>query len=120
MAGNLFADLPAKPEAAERIEALLACPGLRVERIVSTGQASPPDFWYEQTDAEWVVLLSGAAALRFADETAARRLAPGDWLHIAPRRRHRVEWTAPDAVSVWLAVHFPEENGNQAAVPPSA
>ncbi|MCX7157073.1 MAG: cupin [Rhodocyclales bacterium] len=108
MAGNLFAGLPVTPEAAERLETLLARPGLRIERIVSTGQSSPPGFWYDQPDAEWVLLMSGDARLRFEDETEARQLRPGDWLHIAPLRRHRVESTAADAPTVWLAVHFPE------------
>ena len=107
MSGNLFADLPVVPEAAERLETLLARPGLRIERIVSTGQASPPGFWYEQADAEWVVLVSGEALLRFEDETEARRLRPGDWLHIESHRRHRVESTAAEMPTVWLAVHFP-------------
>lgn len=106
MAGNLFADLPASPEATERMETLLARPGLRIERVVSTGQASPPGFWYEQADAEWVLLVSGEALLRFEDETEARRLRPGDWLSIEPRRRHRVEWTLAGTTSVWLAVHY--------------
>lgn len=105
---NLYAGLPAHPEAAERFDALLARPGLRIERIVSTGQASPPDFWYDQAEAEWVVLLQGAAGLRFVDEAAGRALRPGDWLYVAPHRRHRVEWTAANEVTVWLAVHFAE------------
>ena len=108
MAGNLFADLPMVPEANERLETLLAKPGLRIERIVSTGQASPQGFWYQQADAEWVVLVSGEALLRFEDETETRRLRAGDWLHIEPRRRHRVESTAAEMPTVWLAVHFPE------------
>jgi cupin 2 domain-containing protein len=106
MSGNLFADLPAMPEAAERLEILLSQPGLRIERIVSTGQASPPEFWYEQPETEWVLLASGEALLRFEDETEARRLRPGDWLCIEPQRRHRVESTAADTPTVWLAVHF--------------
>jgi cupin 2 domain-containing protein len=106
MAGNLFAGLPASAEAAERLEPLLVRPGLRIERIVSTGQSSPPDFWYEQADAEWVVLLAGEALLRFEDETDARRLRAGDWLCIEPRRRHRVDWTAPATPTVWLAIHY--------------
>lgn len=109
MAGNLFADLPVAKEAAERLETLLARPGLRIERIVSTGQASPAGFWYERADAEWLVLLAGEALLRFEDEAAARHLHAGDWLYIEPRRRHRVEWTAPVAPTVWLAVyHAPD------------
>lgn len=105
---NLLDDLPAGPQETELLEVLLAHPGLRIERIISTGQASPPGFWYDQPQAEWVLLVSGAAQLRFADEPAARSLAPGDWLYIPARRRHRVEATAPDRPSVWLAVYFPE------------
>jgi cupin 2 domain-containing protein len=105
MAGNLFAGLPVTTEAAERIETLLTRPGLRIERIVSTSQASPPGFWYDQADAEWVLLVSGEAQLRFEDEAEARQLRPGDWLQIDPRRRHRVEWTATETPTVWLAVH---------------
>ena len=105
MTGNLFAGLPAAAEAAERLETLLTHPGLRIERVVSTGQASPPGFWYEQDDAEWVLLVSGEALLRFEDETEARRLHPGDWLQIRPKRRHRVDWTAENALTIWLAVH---------------
>lgn len=105
MAGNIFVGLPVAKESAERMETLLARPGLRIERIVSSGQASPPGFWYEQVDAEWVVLLAGEALLRFEDETAARSMHAGDWIYIEPGRRHRVDWTDPAAPTVWLAVH---------------
>jgi cupin 2 domain-containing protein len=105
--GNLFADLARMaPAPAERIEALWTAPGLRLERIVSTGQASPPGFWYDQPWAEWVLLLTGSAGLRFADEPEPRSLRPGDHLLIPPHRRHRVEWTAPGEPSVWLALHL--------------
>jgi cupin 2 domain-containing protein len=105
MSGNLFADLPAGAEATERQETLLGKPGLRIERIVSSGQASPPGFWHEQAETEWVLLISGEALLRFEDETEARRLHAGDWLEIEPMHRHRVEWTAVGIPTVWLAVH---------------
>jgi cupin 2 domain-containing protein len=91
---------------AEIVEELLARPGLRIERIVSLGQASPPGFWYDQQEGEWVVLLSGAARLRFADEAEPRLLRPADILDIAPHRRHRVEWTDPETPTVWLAVFY--------------
>lgn len=103
--GNLLHDLP-DARAAEITETLAAGAGLRIERIVSLGQASPPGFWYDQDEAEWVMLLAGRARLHFADEPAARDLAPGDHMLIAPHRRHRVEWTDPTAPTVWLAVFF--------------
>lgn len=111
IAGNVLADLPTGPEATERLEILLARPGLRIERIVSSGQASPPGFWYEQAETEWVLLVSGEALLRFEDESEARRLRPGDWLCIEPQRRHRVEWTTANAPTVWLAVYCTRGSG---------
>jgi cupin 2 domain-containing protein len=85
---------------------LLSRPRLRIEKIVSTGQASPDGFWYDQPQAEWVVLLRGRARLRFEDEVEARSLVSGDVVDITPHRRHRVEWTAADEPTVWLAVHY--------------
>jgi cupin 2 domain-containing protein len=109
---NLLSPLP-DTETAERIDVLLITPGLRIERIVSQGQASPPGFWYDQAEAEWVTVLTGSARLRFADETGARVLAPGDWVDIAPHRRHRVEWTDPTVPTVWLAVFYACEGRGQ-------
>jgi len=100
---NLLRDLPDASDG-EIVEALLAVPGLRIERIVSLGQASPPGFWYDQPEAEWVLLLAGAARLRFADQVEERALIPGDWVEIAAHRRHRVEWTDPARATVWLCV----------------
>jgi cupin 2 domain-containing protein len=102
---NLLCDLP-DARNAEITETLLAAPGMRIERIISLGQRSPPGFWYDQDEAEWVLLLAGAARLRFADEAEDRVLGPGDHVHIAPRRRHRVEWTDPAAPTIWLAVFY--------------
>ena len=103
--GNLLRELP-EASGGEVIDTLVAAPGLRIERIVSHGEASPPGFWYDQPQAEFVVLLEGAAQLRFADEPTARILGPGDCLAIAAHRRHRVEWTDPARPTVWLAVFY--------------
>jgi cupin 2 domain-containing protein len=102
---NVFAR-PAVAQAGEVFEELLRGGSFRLERIVSTGQSTPPDEWYDQAEAEWVVLLSGIARLRFEDEPADRELQPGDYLLIAPHRRHRVTWTEPQQPTVWLALHF--------------
>ena len=103
--GNLFADI--RPAAADEIFATLAeRPGAAIERIVSTGQASPDGFWYDQDWTEWVVVLAGEAGLRIEGEADPRILRPGDWLELPARLRHRVEWTASDRPTVWLAVHW--------------
>jgi cupin 2 domain-containing protein len=80
---NLFRELPA-PGAAEAFETLAEGGRFRLERIVSAGHASPPGEWYNQAAAEWVVLLTGSAGLRFEDEAEARTLAPGDWCSSRP------------------------------------
>jgi cupin 2 domain-containing protein len=102
---NLFADLAASREA-EQFTDLLAVPGLRLERIVSLGQATPPGEWLDQDRAEWVILLRGAARLLFEGEASAHDLKSGDYLNIAAHCRHRVEWTTPDEPTVWLALHY--------------
>lgn len=103
--GNLYANLPASPGQEEFI-ALLSSPTVKIERIVSTGHATPPGEWYDQEAMEWVAVLAGAAVLRFADEATPRRLARGDWIAIPPHARHRVEWTDPNGPTIWLAVHI--------------
>jgi cupin 2 domain-containing protein len=100
---NLFADLRAST-AGEQFLDLLSRPGLRIQRIVSAGQASPPGFWYEQPQGEWVLVLQGEARLAFEGEPNSRLLRPGDFVDIEPRRRHRVESTATP--TVWLTVHY--------------
>ena len=102
--GNLLAGLPERL-AEEQVERLVGGRNVRIERIVSTGQASPPGFWYDQPDDEFVMLLAGAARLRFEEGDLGLDLKPGDWVEIPAHVRHRVEWTQADPPTVWLAVH---------------
>ena len=106
--GNLFAATPERLDE-ERVDELACIRGVRVERIVSTGQASPPGFWYDQDWSEWVLVLSGSAGLRFESEAEPRRLGPGDYVTIPPHARHRVEWTDPARPTVRLAVYVRSE-----------
>ena len=102
---NLFAAIP-EGLAEEQVVNVLAAPDVRIERIVSAGHASPPGFWYDQEWAEWVVLLSGTAAVLFEGEAAPRELKPGSHLHIPAHVRHRVAWTSTSTPALWLAVHW--------------
>lgn len=103
--GNIFEHVPKRlPE--EQLTELLAAPGLRIERIVSTGQASPAGFWYDQDRAEWVLVLTGSAGLLLEGEPEPRVLEPGDHVLIPARVRHRVAWTDPGQPTIWLAVHY--------------
>ena len=102
---NLFADLPDHlPD--ELITTLLETTDLRIERIVSNGHASHGDFWYDQEQHEWVMLLRGAAWLRIQDQEQPIEMRPGDYVTIPAHKKHRVEWTAPDEPTIWLAVHY--------------
>ena len=103
--GNLFAGIP-DTLATEQLTTLLARPNLRIERIVSRGHASPPGFWYDQPQAEWVIVLAGSAAIAFDGEASPRTLRRGDHLHIPAHARHRVVWTDANEPTVWLAVHY--------------
>jgi cupin 2 domain-containing protein len=102
--GNLLAPLP-DARGGEVVTALLKRAGVRIERIVSQGQVTPPDAPYEQPHDEWVLLLAGAARL-WMDGAGERSLAPGDTLLIPAHVRHRVTWTQAEPPTVWLAVHL--------------
>jgi cupin 2 domain-containing protein len=100
---NLFTALPAtSPD--ELFTTLLEQPGVRIERIISYGQASPEGFWYDQDQDEWIIVLQGAAKLEFEDRIV--EMNRGDYLHIGAHEKHRVAWTTPDEPTIWLAVHF--------------
>ena len=102
---NILEHVPAGLPDEEFIE-LLAAPGLRIERIVSTGQCTPAGEWLQQDRGEWVLLLQGAASVRLETVPEARHLGPGDHLHIPAGLRHRVEATQAEPPTVWLAVHY--------------
>jgi cupin 2 domain-containing protein len=105
LTGNLFTEVPAVL-AAEHVDRLVEAAGARLERIVSTAHHTPPGEWYDQATREWVVLLRGRAGIRFVDCDAVTVLEPGDWIDIAPHRRHRVEWTHPTEPTIWLALYY--------------
>jgi cupin 2 domain-containing protein len=105
MAGNLFELIPAELPA-ELVETLCRTGAVRIERIVSRGQASPAGFWYDQDWHEFVLLVSGRSRVAFADGRPAVELAAGDWLDIRAHVRHRVDWTDPEQDTVWLAVYY--------------
>lgn len=102
---NLFAGIPAALSE-ELTESVLDGGRLRIERIVSRGQSSPPGFWYDQRDHEWVVVLRGEGVLEFEDGDSPVVLGPGDYLNIGAHRRHRVVSTHPEEATVWLAIHY--------------
>ena len=103
MANNIFR-LPEFLSSEEISEALIPDQGILIERIISTGQSSPEDFWYDQPRDEWVVLLQGKAKLVWPDGRS-RELNPGDWVLIPAHEPHRVAETSTEPPCIWLAVH---------------
>ena len=103
--GNIFSSIPdlAKDEF---FETLLKTDHLRLERIISSGQATPPGQWYDQATDEWVILLKGSAGLLFEGNKEIMMLHPGDYVHILAHQRHRVEWIDSRQETIWLALHY--------------
>ncbi len=102
---NLFDNLPEDlPE--ELVETILENKNIRLERIVSTGQKSPDNFWYDQEESEWVLLLKGEAGILFEDEEHPIHLKPGDHINIPAHKKHRVEWTSQNEPTIWLALFY--------------
>jgi cupin 2 domain-containing protein len=104
-AQSILDDIPADlPE--ELFTTILRADCVRVERIVSQGHASPPGFWYDQEENEWVLVLEGSAAVEFEGHAEAVELRRGSHLSIPAHARHRVAWTDPAQKTVWLAIHY--------------
>lgn len=89
----------------EYFEDIIRSSSVRIERIVSRGHTSPETGWYDQEENEWVMVIRGRAILEF--ENGARHdLAAGDYINIPAHARHKVAWTDPDELTVWLAVFY--------------
>lgn len=102
---NIFADIPQNLKG-ELFETLFQAASFRVERIISYGHCSPRNYWYDQDENEWVILLKGSAGIRFENNREIITLMPGDYIHIEKHLRHRVEWTDAEQETLWLAIHY--------------
>ncbi len=102
---NLFRGIPC-PLREELFDTLHCAGGLRIERIVSAGQCSPPGFWYDQDESEWVVIIQGRATIQFETDAQPVELSAGSYLNIPAHVKHRVASTSPTEETVWLAVFY--------------
>jgi cupin 2 domain-containing protein len=100
---NIF-QLPFSLPPIEIVETLVQTEQLRIERIISTGQATPLDQWYDQEQYEWVILLPGKARISYGDGREVL-LKAGDYWLIVAHEKHRVEETSTDPPCIWLAIH---------------
>jgi cupin 2 domain-containing protein len=101
---NLLSVAPT-PGNEESVRTLFESPEVKIETIVSRGHRSADGFYYDQTEDEWVLIVSGRAALGFEGHADPVELGPGDCLMLPAHCRHRVEWTEPGVDTVWLAVY---------------
>ncbi len=101
---NIF-HLPTELPSEELLESLVEKDHVLIERIISTGQTTPPSEWYDQDRDEWVILLQGEAILSYTDHTKVQ-LKAGDYLFISAHQKHRVEYTSSHPPCIWLAVHI--------------
>jgi cupin 2 domain-containing protein len=102
---NLF-DLPHPLPQQEQFDNLIPDMGVKIERIISTGQTTPQGEWYDQDRDEWVILLQGQATLAYQSGQTLS-LQTGDHILIPAHQKHRVTHTSTDPPCIWLAVHGP-------------
>jgi len=100
---NLFRNIPDFSKN-ELMEEIVNNSNLRIEKIVSFGNSSPREFWYDQKEDEIVFLLKGSATLEFPDKEIF--LNPGDYIFIPSHTKHRVKKTDTKKTTVWLALFF--------------
>lgn len=102
--GNIFARLP-ENIGKEVFDELVQHENVRIERIISKGHTSPDDGWYDQGENEWLIVLEGSGDVLFEDGNKVN-LNKGDYLIIPSHSKHKVTWTDPDNVTIWLAVFY--------------
>ena len=101
---NIFSSLPDKLKH-ESFAELLLHKNIKIERIVSQGHASPENGWYDQKENEWIIVLEGSGSILFESGVEVN-LKKGDYLNIPAHTRHKVIWTDPNGITIWLAIHY--------------
>lgn len=103
---NLFSCIPPFLDH-EQFRDIVKTDQIRIERIVSYGQSSPEQGWYEQDENEWVMVLTGFGIIEY-DNGERFELKQGDYLNVAAHQKHRVTATSDKEPTVWLAVFYPD------------
>lgn len=102
---NIFENIPAVVTE-EISDILMQKKDVRIERIISKGQSSPPGFWYDQDESEWIIIIKGSAKLKFENVPEDVEMKTGDYLNIPSHLKHRVEWTDPNEETIWLTAFY--------------
>ena len=101
---NIYGSIP-KDLNNEALDEIFHTQGIRIERIISKGHTSPENGWCDQEENEWVMVLEGSGTLTFEDGSVAH-LSKGDHINIPAHCKHRVSWTDPNQLTIWLAVFY--------------
>jgi cupin 2 domain-containing protein len=101
---NIFDSIP-EDMRAEVFDNIVSSPNLRIGRILSKGHTSPETGWYDQDENEWVMVIDGQATIEFVDGTLVS-LRKGDYLNIPAHSKHKVSWSDPNQITIWLAVFY--------------
>lgn len=91
----------------EYFEDILVTNNFKVERIISEGNASPENFWYDQEENEFVLLIKGYAEIEFEGNDVIQ-LYQGDFLIIPSHKKHRVKKTSENEKTYWLTIYYKE------------
>ena len=106
---NIFSGI--KNQSPEEIfETIIKTNQFKIERIISSGQSTDKEKWYDQDIDEWVILLKGSAGLLFESNNEEIIMKPGDYVNIPAHQKHRVEWTDANEETIWMAVHYQNES----------
>ncbi|MDY3201711.1 MAG: cupin domain-containing protein [Arcobacter sp.] len=100
---NIFDEIPID-KSEEKFFGIFKNEKIKIEKIVSNGQNSPENFWYEQEQSEYILLLEGFAILEFGDFEV--ELKKGDCLNIKAMQKHRVKFTSQTEPTIWFTVFY--------------
>ena len=101
---NIFESIPDNLNE-EIFENLVQSKDIKIERIISKGHTSPESGWHDQEQNEWVLILKGEAIISFETEKEII-LRAGNYFNIPAHTKHKVSWTNPKTVTIWLAIHY--------------
>jgi len=102
---NIFSEIPENLKD-EIFQSIIEKENLKIERIISNGQTTPEDFWYDQNQNEFIILLKGKAKILFEENSEEVELNPGDYILIESHKKHKVTYTSKEETTIWLAIHF--------------
>jgi len=79
----------------EIFESIASSENVKIERIISKGQATQKGKWYDQEKNEFVLVLKGNAVIEF-DNNEKVSMNEGDYVIIPKHVKHRVTETSKD------------------------